>query len=160
MDIDALMDAARAVAEHSPNRRRKVGAVLIAADGTTITGFNTFPQGVAALDERCDGEARFIFMEHAERNAIYEAARRGIALAGASLFCNLYPCLDCARGIVQSGIRRLFVPAVDYDDGTWGASFRTSTIILEEGRVEVIQVDGPAAADRDMATPDMASTPG
>src|SRR5690606_15422188 len=71
-----------------------------------------------------------------------------------------YPCLDCARGIVQSGIRRLLVPVVDYDDGTWGASFRTSTIILEEGRVEVIQVDGPAAADRDMATPDMASTPG
>jgi dCMP deaminase len=137
MDAGAHMSAAFAVAKASPNRVRQVGAVLIAADGTRITACNTFPEGVRDLEERHLGDGRFVWMEHAERNAIFEAAKRGIATEGGQITSTFFPCIDCARAIVRSGIRRLdtFPPA--YDDPVWGEAFRRSRVILEEGGVEM-----------------------
>ena len=76
MEIDALMDLAAAAASKSPNKVRKVGAVILTGDGAEpIAACNTFPAGVADLDWRHEGDGRFVWMEHAERNAIFNAAR-------------------------------------------------------------------------------------
>jgi len=48
-------------------------------------------------------------MEHAERNAIYNAARHGTQMEGCTLYVELLPCMDCARAIVQAGIREVVV---------------------------------------------------
>ncbi|HJQ55985.1 MAG TPA: deaminase [Vineibacter sp.] len=137
-DIDTLLDHAVAAARGSPNLVRKVGAVLITADGTVeIVACNTFPAGVVATAERAAGDNRFIWMEHAERNALFEAARRGVATAGATLLSTYFPCTDCARAIVQTGVKALISPRPEFDDPVWGASFRTSAVILEEGAVQV-----------------------
>jgi dCMP deaminase len=45
-----------------------------------------------------------LWIEHAERNAIYNAARAGTGLEGCTLYAGLTPCMDCARAIVQAGI--------------------------------------------------------
>lgn len=137
MTIDELMDLAKAAAETSPNRVRKVGVALQAADGATrLTCSNAFPSGVRDLEERHDGDGRFIWMEHAERNVIFQAARRGVATKGATMATTLYPCIDCARAIVQSGVARLVTPAPDFNEPSWGAAFRISEVILREGGVE------------------------
>jgi dCMP deaminase len=136
-DTAALLDHAIAAAAASPNKIRKVGAVLVAAD-TEITGCNAFPPGIKALPERAVGDNRFIWLEHAERTAIFEAARRGIATEGATLLSTYFPCTDCARALVQSGIKTLMTPRPDYDDPVWGESFRTSAAILAEGSVNVV----------------------
>jgi dCMP deaminase len=137
-NIDELMDRAKAAALQSPNRVRQVGAVLVAADGSTkIASCNTFPKGVRDLDERHEGDGRFVWMEHAERNAIFEAARRGVATRAATLATTFFPCIDCARAIVQSGIARLCTPAPDYADAVWGNAFQRSRVILEEGGVNM-----------------------
>jgi dCMP deaminase len=139
LEIDALMDLAAGAASGSPNRLRQVGAVILVRDGAEpILACNTFPAGVADLDWRHEGDGRLVWMEHAERNAIFNAAKNGRALAGATIASTFFPCIDCARAIVQSGIARLVSPAPALDDPVWGASFPRSQIILEEGGVELV----------------------
>lgn len=139
MEFDALIDLATHVAANSPNRVRQVGAAILACDGgEAIVACNTFPKGVADLDWRHEGDGRLVWMEHAERNAIFAAARQGRALAGATLATTFFPCIDCARAIVQSGITRLLSPEPALEDPVWGQSFLRSRVILEEGGVEMI----------------------
>ena len=143
----AKLRAAQFASAHSPNRVRKVGAVLVARDGTVIAACNTFPAGVRDTEERHAGDGRFVWMEHAERHAIFEAARRGIATARAHLTTTFFPCIDCARAIVDSGIVCLDTPSPAFDDPVWGASFARSEVILREGGVEIRIVDVDAAGE-------------
>ena len=143
----ARMKLALLAATRSPNRVRQVGAVLMARDGTEIAACNTFPSGVRDLPERHDGDGRFVWMEHAERHAIFEAARRGIATAGGHLTTTFFPCIDCARAIVEAGIVCLDTPAPAFEDPVWGASFERSQAILREGSVEVRIVEEDAAGE-------------
>jgi dCMP deaminase len=143
--LEELMALAKAAAPQSPNRVRQVGAAIAPADGTpVIARCNTFPKGVRDIEERHLGDGRFVWMEHAERNALYEAARRGVATEGAVLATTFFPCIDCARAIVQSGVAFLCTPASALDDPVWGESFLRSRIIIEEGGVEMVFVEaGP-----------------
>ena len=136
--LDLLFNLARAVAPNSPNRVRQVGAAIAPADGgEPIVACNTFPTGVQDLDWRHEGDGRFVWMEHAERNAIFAAARAGRALAGATIATTFFPCIDCARAIVQCGFKRLITPPPAFDDPVWGVAFERSHIILEEGGIEL-----------------------
>jgi dCMP deaminase len=136
-----LMARAKAAAPLSPNRVRQVGAAIAPTDGTAvIASCNTFPKGVRDIEERHLGDGRFVWMEHAERNALYEAARRGVATEGAVLATTFFPCIDCARAIVQSGIAYLCTPEPALDDPVWGEAFLRSRVIIEEGGVEMVFV--------------------
>jgi dCMP deaminase len=144
------METALRASARSPNRVRQVGAVLLTRDGTEIVACNTFPAGVRDLEARHAGDGRFVWMEHAERHAIFEAARRGVATAGAHITTTFFPCIDCARAIVDSGIACLDAPSPAFDDAVWGASFERSQVILQEGGVIVRTVDvAPAASQGD-----------
>ena len=139
LESDALINLASLAATRSPNRVRQVGAAIFTCDGgEPITACNTFPEGVADLDWRHEGDGRFVWMEHAERNAIFAAAKHGRRLAGATIASTFFPCIDCARAIVQTGITRLLSPEPALDDEVWGQSFLRSRIILEEGGVEMV----------------------
>ena len=142
----AKMATAIRASSRSPNRVRQVGAVLVARDGTEIVACNTFPTGVRDIEERHAGDGRFVWMEHAERHAVFEAARRGVATAGACITTTFFPCIDCARAIVDAGIVCLDAPAPAFDDAVWGASFERSQTILQEGEVVVRIVDVEHAA--------------
>jgi dCMP deaminase len=137
MPTGAKMQAAIRVSALSPNRVRKVGVVLVLRDGVEITASNTFPAGIRDIEERHAGDGRLVWMEHAERHAIFEAARRGAATAGAHMTSTFFPCIDCARAIVEAGIVCLDTPAPAFDDSVWGASFERSQIILKEGGVDI-----------------------
>ena len=143
MEIDALMNLAASAASKSPNKIRQVGAAILTCDGgEPIAACNTFPKGVADLNWRHEGDGRFVWMEHAERNALCEAARRGVATEGAVLATTFFPCIDCARAIVQCGIAYLCTPEPALDDPVWGEAFLRSRIIIEEGGVEMLFVEG------------------
>lgn len=146
MNTDQLFDAAIAAARHSPNRVRRVGAVLVPQNaGPTVVACNNFPKGVINHEQRHEGNGRLIWMEHAERNAIYAAARSGISTEGATLASTFFPCLDCARAIVQAGITRLLTLEPDLSDPVWGESFVPSTAILAEGGISVTYMQRDAA---------------
>ena len=140
--LGARWSAAREAAAGSPNRVRQVGAVIVASDGTEIAACNTFPPGVRDLPERHEGDGRFVWMEHAERNAIFAATRRGVALEGAHITTTFFPCIDCARAIVLAGFACVDTPPPALDDPVWGQSFLRSRVILEEGGVEMRWLEG------------------
>jgi len=138
LNIEPLVDLAIATARKSPSRPRKVGAVLVLADGaTTLAACNDFPAGVQDLDARHAHPERLLWIEHAERNAIFAAARAGLSTTGATLVATFHPCAECARAIVQAGITTLHTLAPDFADPLWGPGFHCSRTILEEGGVRV-----------------------
>src|SRR5687768_3524816 len=68
------------------------------------SGANHFPDGVKELPERWERPIKYSYVEHAERNCIYSAAKRGIKTDGLVMYCPWFACADCARAIIQAGI--------------------------------------------------------
>lgn len=106
-----FFEMCKTVSLKSKDESIKVGCVIVGNEHNILsTGFNGFCRGMKDdLDENKDRYQRpnkYYFTEHAERNAIYNAARNGIKIEGASLYIvGLPPCIDCARAIIQSGIK-------------------------------------------------------
>jgi dCMP deaminase len=125
---------AKVEAEASPDPSRKTGCVIEVYNGP-IYAHNCFPGGVHVTEGRLQRPAKYTFMEHAERNAIYFAAAKGHPTLGAVMFLTWYPCADCARAIVCSGIADLYAYEPDWPEERYG--FRDAEAILREGGVEV-----------------------
>ncbi len=97
---------ARIWAENSYCKRRKVGALLV-KDGAIISdGFNGTPSG---FENICEDENNVSkpYVLHAEANAITKIARSSQNSDGSTLYVTASPCIDCAKLIIQSGIRRV-----------------------------------------------------
>lgn len=132
-------EAAKFFAGWSKDRNRKVGAVIVTSENRIIsTGYNGFPTGVNDnVDARHERPAKYLFTEHAERNAIYSAANHGIRLNGCTMILEWYPCCDCARGIIQSGIKKVVCSAPDFTDERWGDSFRAADEMFKEANITI-----------------------
>lgn len=92
------------VAKRSIDPSTKCGCVFIDdAGGILSTGYNGPIRG--AIDENVplNDESKYLFLEHSERNAIYNAARVGTPLNGSIVYVTGFPCIDCLRGIIQVG---------------------------------------------------------
>ena len=92
----------------SKDQSTQIGAVIVGEDNEVLsTGYNSFPRGMDdTIKERQERPEKYFWFEHAERNAIYNAARVGTPLKGATIYLTSgLPCMDCARGIVNSGIK-------------------------------------------------------
>ncbi len=132
------------VATWSEDPDFQVGCVVASPDGHEIrsTGYNGFPRGVLASEParfvRENGE-KFFWFEHAERNAIYNAARAGICLSGCILYVNRFPCADCGRAIIQAGISHIVAPPIPIADGALDYSFQVSQQMLREAGVQVTE---------------------
>lgn len=135
------------VASWSEDRDFHVGCVIVGPEGREIrtTGYNGLPRGVSAEDDRrfdrASGE-KFFWFEHAERNAVYNAVRSGVSLEGCTAYVNRFPCADCGRALIQSGIVRLVAPPIPEADGALDYSFQVSRQMLREAGVIVDEFDG------------------
>jgi len=112
LDKDTLfMSMACLIGMTSKDPSTKVGAVIVGQDDEVISvGYNGFPRKVGDLDsERYKRPIKYSWIEHAERNAIFNAARIGVSCRGAKIYIPFYPCPDCARGIIQSGIKEVVI---------------------------------------------------
>lgn len=134
-------DLCNHISQWTEDRDFKVGAVIVGPDlEIRSTGYNGFPRGVRDDAEhrydRSSGE-KFFWFEHGERNAIYNAARMGVSVDGCTLYVNRYPCSDCARGIIQAGIKRVVCPPKPVNDGALDHSFDVSEIMLRESGIKI-----------------------
>jgi dCMP deaminase len=138
------------LAEHigtwSKDRSTRVGCVIVGAhQEIRAIGYNGFPRGADDnLDARHARPAKYKWTEHAERNAIYNAARAGISIDKCTMYLPWFPCMDCARAIVQSGIATLVAFPPDMSHPTWGEDFRLAIALFEEIGVEVRFCDPPS----------------
>lgn len=103
---EQLMLQAMIASLRSTCGRRKVGAVIASGGRPLSAGYAGPPSGFPHCDAAClasssGGCSRTI---HAEQNAIAYAARKGVSVEGAELYCTLSPCKECAKLIINSGI--------------------------------------------------------
>jgi dCMP deaminase len=129
------------VATWSEDQRRKVGAVIAGpANEVRAIGYNGLPRGVSGeieLRHSSEEGEKYYWFEHAERNAIYNAALAGIGTAGCRLYVSLFPCSDCARGIIQSGIVQINTFHRPEEDANFDRSFDVALTMLEEADIEL-----------------------
>jgi dCMP deaminase len=128
------------VSTWSKDKNKKVGAVIVDNDNIVLSmGYNGIPRGCDDTDEsRYERPIKYLFTEHAERNAIYHAARHGVSLKDCKLYVTLFPCADCARAMIQSGITKLIAPEPNLNHEVWGDHFKAAIQMMEEAKIEIV----------------------
>lgn len=112
-----FMDIARLVARRSTCLRRQVGAVVVKEKHILATGYNGTPSGITHCAEvGClrqqlgvpSGERHELCRGlHAEQNAIIQAAKHGVNIAGSTLYCTNSPCVICSKMIINAGVLKI-----------------------------------------------------
>ncbi len=117
--------------ENSYCQRRKVGAILVKNSMIISDGFNGTPSGFENICEDEDGQTK-PYVLHAEANAISKVARSNNSSDGSTLYVTASPCLECAKLIIQAGIKRV----------VFNELYRLSTGVelLERAGVECVHV--------------------
>lgn len=135
-----FMNLVDLVATWSKDTSTQVGAVIVDNENTILSvGYNGFPRGVDdSIEERFERPIKYMYTEHAERNAIYNAVRNGLQLKGAKIYIPWCSCSDCARAIIQSGIKTVVMREPDYDVPKWGEHFKIAIEMYNESGVKVI----------------------
>jgi len=124
------MDIAELTAKRSSVMTTKVGAVLVYDKRTISQGYNGYPAGFTHW--RVTGREKEKEV-HAEANAIAWAARRGTPTEKCTLYTTLMPCMDCAKLIVQAGIKEVVVKEEEMPK-----DFKSGKELLEEADVRVL----------------------
>ncbi len=124
---------------HSKEATTKVGALVIGpTDDPRSTGYNGAVRGSSAdVDWRINARPeKYNWISHAEENAICNAARSGAKLYNSIMFTTHFPCINCARLIVQSGIKMVISAAPDkHFMDRWEESVSRSVTMFGEARV-------------------------
>lgn len=135
-DRDYLALAAFWAQRKSKDPSTQVGAVLVSEDGLReYLGYNGFPRGVQDHPERYNVRAeKYKFVVHAEPNAILKA---GLDARGGTIYTWPFPtCNECAKLVIQSGIRRV-VAVVEKDADHWQESMEVARLMYEEAGVKL-----------------------
>ena len=128
-----FMATALLMASRSACGRLSVGCVLVSSGEhphrIIAAGYNGFLPGCAHESRLRDGHEQATV--HAEQNAIADAARRGVSVAGATAYVTHFPCINCAKILAAAGVRAVKYHR-DYDhDGLVDALCREAGIALE-----------------------------
>lgn len=130
------MDLAKVAASWSKDPSTKIGAVAIGEKGQVLcTGYNGFPRGIDDnLTRYYNRELKYKMVVHAEQNAIYNATYNGVSLNGSTMYVHGLPCCsDCAKGIIQVGVKRVIMSTPATPD-RWKDSWQlTETMFKEAG---------------------------
>jgi dCMP deaminase len=125
----------------SKDRYTQIGAVVVGSDNQIVsTGYNSFPRGIDdSVDERQERPEKYYWFEHAERNSLYNAALIGVSTKGCTMYltCGI-PCSDCARGIINSGIKKIVCERVGGAVGNlWDEHAKRSIEMFNEAGVKI-----------------------
>jgi dCMP deaminase len=132
----------QAEAAESEDSETKVGCVIRhPRHGIVVRGHNSLPRGVQGIPpERLSRPEKYSWIEHAERSALYEAARNGRSVRGCTMYVDLMPCADCARGIIQSGIKEVVVSQDRmqvYSNSAYREQHAVAEVLLKEAGVRL-----------------------
>lgn len=101
------LDVAERAGSNSLDPVFQVGCVIVNNNVIIADGWNGTPHGYKTNDTRDESGETLYCVVHAESNALAKCARNGLATDGATMYINIGPCADCAKFIVQSGIKRV-----------------------------------------------------
>jgi dCMP deaminase len=150
---DYFMGVAYLSAQRSKDPSTQVGACLVNKDKRIIgIGYNGFPTGLDddAYPWHNEGsflETKYPYVVHAEPNAILNATA---SLKGATLYVTLFPCHECSKLIIQSGVREIVYVEDKYQDRD---SFKASKRMLEDVGISLRQMHGLKVSVTRVQTP-------
>ena len=114
-----FMSLALLISSRSPSKRLKVGSVIVKDNRVISSGYNGFPS--AAPHESIMRDGHEINTIHSEQNSISDSAKRGVAIEGATIYITHFPCINCVKYIISSGIKQI----IYLDD------YRNDEVVLE-----------------------------
>ena len=135
---EKYLDLARYFSTWSKDPNTQVGAVVIGKQGQILSqGYNGFPRGVVDSKDRLEErEVKLKYVVHAEQNCIYNASLHGASLSGSTLYVHGLPvCNECAKGVVQVGIKRVVMKFPAEISASWDESFFYSSSMFKEAGV-------------------------
>jgi dCMP deaminase len=141
-----FMELAFLVASWSKDPSTKTGAVIVGPDKEIrATGYNGPVRGVDDdIPERLERPTKYDFFEHAERNALFNACLTGVQVKGCTMYATHAPCVDCARAIIQAGIKTVITNKIVIDENTpkntWRDKLIVSAQMFKEAGVEYIEL--------------------
>jgi len=129
------------IAAKSKDPNTQVGCIIVGPDNEIrSTGYNSLPRGLNDyVEARFERPEKYMWIEHADRNAIYNAARMGTSISGCRMYLPLHPCHEGARGIINSGISEVIIDNndnIEYNN-RWDDSIRISNNMLVEAGIIV-----------------------
>jgi dCMP deaminase len=130
---------AREVSTWSKDPSTKVGAIAVGDKGQILSqGYNGFPRGIKDEDDRLnDKSQKYKYVVHAEQNCIYNATLNGVSLNGADMYIFGLPlCSECAKGVIQVGIKRVIMCTPLEIPDKWKESYDLTTDMLREVGIE------------------------
>ena len=140
-----FMGIALLASKRSKDPNTQVGACIVNADNVILsTGYNGFPYGCSDDEfpwEREGGDTKYNYVVHAELNAILNAGGR--SLKGARIFVDLFPCNECAKAIIQSGIQEVVYLYDKYADSM---ATLASKRMLNAAGVKTTKLDTPLSS--------------
>lgn len=132
---------AKEIASWSKDPSTKTGAIIVRDRKILATGYNGFPIGIDDRAERLSARnEKYDFMIHAEMNAVYNATIHGTILKDATIYIIGLPvCSECAKGIIQCGIKRVVIP-IQLLPSRWKRSCELSMLLFKEAGIEYDEV--------------------
>ncbi len=147
-----FMEVCRAIGKRATCDRGRSGCVIARNNQILATGYVGAPAGLPHCDEAGhqlrktvheDGSESMhcVRSVHAEQNAICQAARRGIAIEGSTLYCKMTPCRACAMMIINCGVVRVICERKYHSGAESEQMFRTAGVVIEyvEEKVETYE---------------------
>jgi len=137
-----FMEVCQAISKRATCDRGRSGCVIAKDKQLLVTGYVGAPAGLPHCDDighqfkktlHEDGKetTHCVRTVHAEQNAICQAAKRGISIDGATLYCRMTPCRTCAMLIINCGIKRVVCERRYHDGGDSEAMLQAAGIPLE-----------------------------
>lgn len=130
-----------AIAEKSPCLSRKVGAILVRDNSIVSTGYNGPPRKIPHCQGECPKRSaglsgdipQICLAQHAEENAVSNAARNGVSTLGCTLYINtVIPCQKCFGTLINAGIEQIVVAKLEWYD-------ELSKILKEHSKIPIYQ---------------------
>jgi len=154
-DRDALYlkDVFRMASDHSTDPNTQVAAALVSfgwLSGIVLAGWNEVPGGLAAVGYPKTLIDKNYCTEHAERRVLYKAVENGIRTNGLQLYGTWVGCSECARAIIQFGIRRVvtFSALVEQTPPRWSESVWHGLNMMKDSGIQVVGWRGEIVTDK------------
>lgn len=134
-----FMTMAYLVAMKSKDESTHCGSVIVDDMNHIVsTGYNSFVRGINDnIKERQLRPEKYMWFEHGERNAVYSASYRGINTKGCKIYVTGVPCCDCARAIIQAGIKEVIVDTREEFGTEWDDSCNVTLQMFKEANVKL-----------------------
>ncbi len=131
-----FIELATLISTKSKDPSTKMGVVIVGGDNEILsTGFNGFPRGVDEINypERWERPDKYMWIVHAEANAVANAARIGVSLKGSRMYMNYRPCpcSTCASLIIQAGVKEIIGPSAKFPGIGKGTHYDVDDITQE-----------------------------